>query len=90
MGSYLAEQLNRRVGSTDACLTKIIPHLSRLALDHIGNSAALARTGGGVNRHVFGCFIRAGAGSDLAVQLDGWNLGAALGRFDRDEEEVLA
>ncbi len=30
------------------------------------------------------------AGSDLALQLDGWNLGAALGRFARGEEEVIA
>ena len=30
------------------------------------------------------------SGSDLAVQLDGWNLGAALGRFARGEEEVIA
>ena len=41
LGSYLAEQLNRRLGSTDARLTKFIPHLSRLALDYIGNTDAL-------------------------------------------------
>ena len=41
LGSYLAEQLNRRVGSTDARLTKLFPHLSRLAFDWIGNSDAL-------------------------------------------------
>jgi len=41
LGSHLAEQLNRRFGSTDARLTKFIPHLSRLALDCIGNSDAL-------------------------------------------------
>ncbi len=29
-------------------------------------------------------------GADLAVKLDGWNLGAALGRFSRGEEEVIA
>ena len=41
LGSHLAEQLNRRLGSTDVRLTKFIPHLSRLALDYIGNSDAL-------------------------------------------------
>ena len=41
LGSYLAEQLNRRFGSTDASLTDLIPSLSRLALDCIGNSDAL-------------------------------------------------
>jgi hypothetical protein len=41
LGSHLAEQLNRRFGSADARLTKFIPHLSRLALDCIGNSDAL-------------------------------------------------
>jgi hypothetical protein len=41
LGSYLAEQLERRFGSTDAHLTEFIPHLSRLALDCIGNSDAL-------------------------------------------------
>jgi hypothetical protein len=41
LGSYLAEQLNRRFGSTDAALTELIPALSRLALDCIGNSDAL-------------------------------------------------
>jgi acyl-CoA synthetase (AMP-forming)/AMP-acid ligase II len=30
------------------------------------------------------------SGADLALQLDGWNLGAALGRFARGEEEVIA
>ena len=29
------------------------------------------------------------SGADLALQLDGWNLGAALGRFARGEEEVI-
>ena len=41
LGSYLAEQLNSRFGSTDAGLTKFVPHLSRLAFDCIGNSDAL-------------------------------------------------
>ena len=41
LGSYLAEQLNRRFGSTDVALTELIPALSRLALDCIGNSDAL-------------------------------------------------
>ena len=41
LGSYLAEQLKRRFGSTDASLTQLIPSLSRLALDCIGNSDAL-------------------------------------------------
>jgi hypothetical protein len=41
LGSYLAEQLNRRFGATDAGLTELIPSLSRLALDCIGNSDAL-------------------------------------------------
>ena len=41
LGSYLAEQLNRRFGSTEASLTQLIPSLSRLALDCIGNSDAL-------------------------------------------------
>jgi hypothetical protein len=41
LGSYLAEQLKRKFGSTDASLTQLIPSLSRLALDCIGNSDAL-------------------------------------------------
>jgi hypothetical protein len=41
LGSYLANQLNHRFGSTDARLAEFIPHLSRLALDCIGNSDAL-------------------------------------------------
>ena len=41
LGSYLAEQLNCRFGSTKAGLTELIPSLSRLALDCIGNSDAL-------------------------------------------------
>ncbi|MGB8628232.1 MAG: metal-dependent phosphohydrolase, partial [Xanthobacteraceae bacterium] len=41
LGSYLAEQLDRRFASTDPRLTKFIPHISKLALDCIGNSDAL-------------------------------------------------
>jgi hypothetical protein len=41
LGSYLAEELNRRFGSTDAPLTERIPSLARLALDCIGTSDAL-------------------------------------------------
>jgi hypothetical protein len=41
LGSYIAEHLKRRFGSTDASLTQLIPSLSRLALDCIGNSDAL-------------------------------------------------
>jgi hypothetical protein len=41
LGSYLAGQLNRRFGSTEADLTQLIPSLSKLALDCIGNSDAL-------------------------------------------------
>jgi hypothetical protein len=41
LGSYLAEQLDHRFGSTDASLTELIPSLSRLALDCIGSSDAL-------------------------------------------------
>jgi hypothetical protein len=41
LGSYLAEQLNRRFGSTNPRLTEFIPHISKLALDCIGNSDAL-------------------------------------------------
>jgi len=41
LGSYLAEHLNRRFGSTDASLTELIPSVARLALDCIGNSDAL-------------------------------------------------
>jgi hypothetical protein len=43
LGSYLAEQLNRRFGATDVGLTELIPSLSRLALDCIGNSDANSR-----------------------------------------------
>ena len=41
LGAYLAEQLSRTFGSTDARLTNLVPHLSRLAFDWIGNSDAL-------------------------------------------------
>src|ERR1700687_2291972 len=41
LGSYLAEHMNRRFGSTDAGLTDLIPSAARLALDCIGNSDAL-------------------------------------------------
>jgi hypothetical protein len=41
LGSYLAERLTSRFGSTDAGFTELIPSLSRLALDCIGNSDAL-------------------------------------------------
>ena len=41
LGCYLAEQLKRRFGSTDADLTELVSSLSRLALDCIGNSDAL-------------------------------------------------
>jgi hypothetical protein len=41
VGSYLAEQMGRRFGSTEARLTGLIPSAARLALDCIGNSDAL-------------------------------------------------
>ena len=41
VGSYLAEHIGRRFGSTEARLTEIIPFAARLALDCIGNSDAL-------------------------------------------------
>jgi hypothetical protein len=41
LGSYLAEHLSRRFGSTEASLTELIPSAARLALDCIGNSDAL-------------------------------------------------
>ena len=41
LGSYLAEHMQRRFGSTDAGLTELIPSAARLALDCIGNSDAL-------------------------------------------------
>jgi hypothetical protein len=41
LGSFLAEHMTRRFGSTDAGLTEAIPSAARLALDCIGNSDAL-------------------------------------------------
>jgi hypothetical protein len=41
LGSFLAEHISRRFGSTDAGLTEAIPSAARLALDCIGNSDAL-------------------------------------------------
>jgi hypothetical protein len=41
LGSFLAEKLSRRFGSTDTRLTEAIPAAARLALDCIGNSDAL-------------------------------------------------
>jgi hypothetical protein len=41
LGSYLAEHMNRRFGSTEASLTELIPSAARLALECIGNSDAL-------------------------------------------------
>jgi hypothetical protein len=41
LGSFLAEHISRRFGSTDAALTEAIPSAARLALDCIGNSDAL-------------------------------------------------
>ena len=41
LGSYLAENMSRRFGSTDARLIELIPSAARLALDCIGNSDAL-------------------------------------------------
>jgi hypothetical protein len=41
LGSFLAERLSRRFGSTDTRLTEAIPAAARLALDCIGNSDAL-------------------------------------------------
>jgi len=41
LGSYLAEHMTRRFGSTDAGLTEVIPAAASLALDCIGNSDAL-------------------------------------------------
>ena len=41
LGSYLAEHMTRRFGSTQASLTELIPSAARLALDCIGNSDAL-------------------------------------------------
>jgi hypothetical protein len=41
LGSFLAEDMTRRFGSTGAGLTEAIPSAARLALDCIGNSDAL-------------------------------------------------
>ena len=41
LGSFLADQITRRFGSTDAALTELIPSAARLALECIGNSDAL-------------------------------------------------
>jgi hypothetical protein len=41
LGSYLAEHLGRRFGSTDAGLIELVQSAARLALDCIGNSDAL-------------------------------------------------
>ena len=41
LGSFLADQITSRFGSTDAALTELIPSAARLALECIGNSNAL-------------------------------------------------
>ena len=41
LGSYLADHMNRRFGSTEASLAELLPSAARLALDCIGNSDAL-------------------------------------------------
>ena len=41
LGSYLAEHMGRRFGSTDARLVEIVQSAARLAIDCIGNSDAL-------------------------------------------------
>ena len=41
LGSFLADHMTRRFGSTEARLTEAIPSAARLALDCIGNSDAL-------------------------------------------------
>jgi hypothetical protein len=41
LGSFLAERITRRFGSTDAASTELIPSAARLALECIGNSDAL-------------------------------------------------
>jgi hypothetical protein len=41
LGSFLAEQMSGRFGSTHAPLTELIPSAARLALECIGNSDAL-------------------------------------------------
>ena len=41
LGSYLAEHMGRRFGSTDADLIELVQSAARLAIDCIGNSDAL-------------------------------------------------
>jgi hypothetical protein len=41
LGSYLADHLTRRFGSTHADLTELIPSIARLSIECIGNSDAL-------------------------------------------------
>jgi hypothetical protein len=41
LGSFLADQITRRLGPTDAALTELIPSAARRALECIGNSDAL-------------------------------------------------
>ena len=41
LGSFLADHIPRRIGSTDAGLAEVIPLAARLALECIGNSDAL-------------------------------------------------
>jgi len=41
LGSFLADDMTRHFGSTDAGLTELIPMAARLALESIGNSDAL-------------------------------------------------
>jgi hypothetical protein len=41
LGSFLADDITRRFGSTDSGLTELIPMAARLALECIGNSDAL-------------------------------------------------
>jgi len=41
LGSFLADHMSRRFGSTQAGLTELIPTVARLALECIGNSDAL-------------------------------------------------
>ena len=44
LGSFLADRMTRRFGSTDVGLTEVIPSAARFALDCIGNSDALYHT----------------------------------------------
>ena len=41
LGSFLANDMNRRFGSSHARLTELVPSLARLAIECIGNSDAL-------------------------------------------------